>query len=379
MVPLARAFEGAGHEVAFATDPGFVGHVRGLGFQAFPAGLDMVEARKRFAEATPGLDAVAPWDGMRYVLPGLFAGVRVPPMLEDLGRIIPDWRPDLLVHDSTEMAGAMAAEVVGIPHVEHSFGLLRPVETRRLSTATLAPVAERLGVPNPGVGGLKGELYLDICPPGFQLAEVADVPHVQPLRPVGFDDAPDAALPTWLTPLPARPLVYVTMGTEFNKEPAVFRAILDGLADEPYDVVVTVGATGDPDALGPRPANVRIERFIPQSRLLPYSAAFVSHGGSGATLGALRAGVPMLAIPQGADQFLNAERIVETGVGLRLMPSELSASAVRDAVRALIDDRRYVEAVAVHQASIEAMPSPEEVVPILEGLVNAGLARGPGR
>ena len=49
----------------------------------------------------------------------------------------------------------------------------------------------------------------------------------------------------------------------------------------------------------------------------------ISHGGSGAMLGAIAAGVPILAIPQGADQFMNAARIVEAGLGLRILPDEL--------------------------------------------------------
>ena len=258
MVPLALAFQAAGHPVAFATDPGFSEHVRRLGFEAFPAGLDMPEARKRFIGTMPSWRDVAPEDQVRYLVPGLFGGVRIEPMLADLGRIIPDWRPDLLVHDSAEMAGAIAAEVADIPHVEHSFGVLRPLEIRRLAFDALAPVAERLGVPNPGVGGLGGELYVDICPPGIQRPEIADLPRVQPLRPVGFDDAPDAVLPTWLTPLPARPLVYVTMGTEFNKKPEIFRSILEGLAGQAFEVVVTVGASGDPSALGRVGDNVHV-------------------------------------------------------------------------------------------------------------------------
>jgi len=369
MVPLAKAFDAVGHQVAFATDPGFVGHVRGLGFEAFPAGLDMPVARRRFAERTPGFEDVSPWDRMGYITPGLFGGVRVEPMLDDLDRILPAWQPDLLIHESAEMAGAIAAEGMAIPHVEHSFGVLRPTEIRRRATDAIAPVAERRGVANPGVGGFNGELYLDISPPGFQQPEIADVPHVQPLRPIGFDDAPDVELPGWLSALGSRPLVYATMGTEFNKELSVFRAILDGLAGEQVDVVVTVGPGGDPEALRPYAENVRIERFIPQSSLLGRAAVFVSHAGSGATLGALRAGVPMLAIPQGADQFLNAERIVDTSVGIRLMPDEVSAGAVRDALRALLDDHRYRDAARGHQASIEQMPSPEVVVPILAALV----------
>jgi MGT family glycosyltransferase len=155
------------------------------------------------------------------------------------------------------------------------------------------------------------------------------------------------------------------MGTEFNKQLGVFRAILDGLAGAPVDVVVTVGPSGDPEALRPFDDNVRIERFIPQSSLLPRATVFVSHAGSGATLGALRAGIPMLAIPQGADQFLNAERVVETGVGLRLMPDEVEPGAVRDAVQTLLDDDRYPDAVRVHQASMESMPTPDEVARML--------------
>jgi UDP-N-acetylglucosamine transferase subunit ALG13 len=335
----------------------------------FGAGLDMPEARRRFQAVTPEFERLPPWARGPLLHAGLFGGVRIEPMLDDLGPILADWRPDLLIHDSVEMAGAIAAELAGIPHVEHSFGLLRPVEARSRATVALEPVAARLGIANPGVGGLNGELYLDICPPTLQVPEIADLRRVQPLRPATFDDPPDSILPSWLASRPSRPLVYVTMGTEFNQRPEIFRAILDGLAAEPIEVVVTVGSNGDPDALGPVRPNVRIERFVQQSRLLALASVFVSHGGSGALFGALRAGVPMLAIPQGADQFLNAEAIVEHGIGLRLMPDDLSPAAVRDAVRALNEEPSYREAFRSHVAAIESMPAPEKVVGLLEAMV----------
>ena len=53
------------------------------------------------------------------------------------------------------------------------------------------------------------------------------------------------------------------------------------------------------------------------------------------------------------------------------MPDEVSAGAVRDALRALVDDGRYRDAARVHQDAIEAMPSPDAVVPILAGLARA--------
>lgn len=368
MVPLARALQAAGHQVAFATDPGFCGYVRGVGFEAFPAGLDQRDATTRFMATTPDWDELPPGDRMRAMFPGLFATVRVPAMLQDLRPIIADWQPDLLIHDTNEMAGAIAAEAAGVAHAEHSYGILRPESVRRLAMDALAPISDGLGVPNPGVCGMGGELYLDVCPPGIQISEIADIPNVQRLRPIGFDAAPDAVLPAWVASLPARPTVYVTMGTVFNQSAEIFRTVLDGLRDEAMNVIVTLGDNGDPTLLGPQSDHVHVERYIPQSQLLPHCDAFISHAGSGATLGALNAAVPMLALPQGADQFMNAGRIHQVGVGLRLMPAELTSLAVRDSVRRLIGDRRFADTARAEQTAIEAMPTPESVIPILEAL-----------
>jgi UDP:flavonoid glycosyltransferase YjiC (YdhE family) len=371
MVPLARAFEAAGHQAAFATDPGFVEHVRGVGFEAFPSGLDMPEAIRRFVEQEPAFRQLPPWEQMRHIMPGLFGGVRVEPMLADLDRVIDDWRPDVLIHDSAEMAGGIAAERAGIAHAEHAIGLLRPLEFRQLATDVLEPICERLGVSNPGVGGINGELYLDICPPGIQRAEIAAVERVQPLRPVGLDEAPGSAMPPWLDRLPDVPTVYVTFGTVFNEDAALFDAILAGIEGEDLNIIVTVGPRGDPAVLGARPDNVHIEPFIPQSRLLPYCSVFINHGGSGALIGAANAGVPVLAIPQGADQFFNADVIQERGIGLRLLPDEVSPETVRDATRALVEDPAYGQTIRGLRAAIDRMPTPDDIVPLLERLVDS--------
>ena len=369
MVPLAHELQTAGHSVAFATDPSFCVYVRESGFEAHPAGLDQAEAVAQFVASTPGWPEMRLEDRQPIQYSGMFGRVRAPVMLRDLGPLVAAWQPDLLIHDAGEMAGAIAAEAAGIGHVEHSFGILRSTLARRLATEAIQPLAKELGVRNPGVGGICGELYLDICPPGIQDPEISDVPNVQRLRPLGLDGATNAALLGRLADLPSRPTVYVTMGTVFNKASDVFRSVLEGLREEALNVIVTVGPSGDPSGLGPQPDNVHVERYIPQSQVLPLCDLFVSHGGSGATLGALSAGVPMLAIPQGADQFMNADRIVQAGFGLRLMPSEVSPVAIRDSARRLLDDDRYRAVARVQQAAIAEMPAPAAVVRVLESLV----------
>ena len=60
MVPLARAFVAAGHDVAVATDPAFCPTVEAMGFTAHPAGLDHEVARARFREAMPDWEVRPP-------------------------------------------------------------------------------------------------------------------------------------------------------------------------------------------------------------------------------------------------------------------------------------------------------------------------------
>ncbi len=338
MVPLARAFVAAGHDVAVATDPAFCPTVEAMGFTAHPAGLDHEVARARFREAMPDWEAVPPADLMRYLNPDMFGRIRVPPMLADLGPILARWRPGLLIHDSAEMAGAVAAEVAGIAHVEHSVGLLRPAAIRQAASDAVAPVSAAAGVRNPGVGGLGGETYLDICPPRLQFAEISSVPSVLRLRLLEIEEPPDPAFEAWLAGRDGRPLVYLTLGTVFNDVDRL-RSIVDAIDELDVDIVVTLGPGTDPSIVGARSEHVHVASFIPQPQVLRRSRVMISHCGSGAMLGAIAAGVPILAVPQGADQFMNAGRIVEAGLGLRILPDELDPDVVRTRLSTLLDDR----------------------------------------
>lgn len=361
MVPLARAFADAGHEVRFAIDPGFCPTVEATGFTAFPAGLNHREALARFRATMPGWDAIPPADRAIHLVPGMFGRVRVPPMLADLGPIIERWRPGLLIHDSAELAGGIAAEASGIPHVEHSFGLLRPLAVRQAATDVLGPLSAAAGVRNPGVGGLADEPYLDICPPRLQFADIAALPIVIRLRSVEIQEPADPRFDAWLTGRDGRPVVYLTLGTVFNDVDLV-RSILDAIEEADVDIVVTLGPGSDPSILGDRPGHVHVASFIPQAQVLRRTRVMISHAGSGALLGAIAAGVPILAIPQGADQFMNAGRIVEAGLGLRILPDELAPDVIRTRLSTLLDDARFAEAAHALRRDLESMPSPGEVV-----------------
>ena len=148
----------------------------------------------------------------------------------------------------------------------------------------------------------------------------------------------------------------------------MFRTILDALAHEDVDVLVTVGTEGDPAALRPLPANATAERFVPQATLLPRCAAVVHHGGGGTTFGALAHGVPQVVLPQGADNFSNAERLERAGASRTVLPESVSHVAVRDAVRAVLSDARYATAARALATEIDAMPEPSAAAEALRAL-----------
>src|SRR5215510_4020265 len=163
------------------------------------------------------------------------------------------------------------------------------------------------------------------------------------------------------------PLVYVTMGTVFN-DPAPLVAVVAAVSELDVRVLVTVGPRADPAALGSLPANARVERYVAQGRVLQHCSVVVSHAGSGTVLSTLTLGLPQLCLPQGADQFLNADAVAVAGAGISLTPDETDPDAFRDAVARLLDDRSFRDAAGRVSASIVSMPSPDEVAAVLETL-----------
>ena len=370
MLALAQALARAGHEVAFATAQDFCPHVERTGFTAFPAGMalagQMEEARHRYPEQ----DRLTAMERFEQFVPRMLAGVAAPARAAELVPLVHAWKPDLLVHDETEFAGPVAAAAAGIPWADQSVGILRPLAMARLAGETLAPLCEQQGVDVGPFGGLFRYLYLDVAPPSLQSNEIGQVAVAHPVQNATIEPGAEGeALPDWVHHLPPdRPVVYVSLGTVFNARAGdVFAAVLEGLRDEPLTAVLTVGKDNDPASFGPQPGHVRIERFIPQSLLLPFCRAVVNQGGT-AILPILAHGLPLLLLPQGANQFHNAAACLAAGVGRRLLPGEVTPEAVRREVRALLDDSDLRDGAQRVQRELTEMPGPERGVALLERL-----------
>ena len=114
---------------------------------------------------------------------------------------------------------------------------------------------------------------------------------------------------------------------------------------------------------------MHIERYVPQSLLLPHCDLVVNHGGSGSVIGALAHGLPLVVLPMGADQLPNAQRCEQLGVGVVLDAVRVTPRSVRDATSALLSDAHAREAAERIRDEIASLPGPEAAVPMLEQLV----------
>jgi MGT family glycosyltransferase len=283
-----------------------------------------------------------------------FAEIDAPAKIDDLHAAASAWGPELLVYDSADLSAPIVAAALGVPAVHHSFGRMVPIEALALAAESTAALWRQQGLEPPPLNGAFDGPYVDVCPPSFQTNRPPAGTRVEFLRPVTARPRAETDPPT----------VYITLGTMFN-EVELFRVLLEALAEVDCTVIATIGRNNDAAALGEIPANAVVEQYVPQEEILPRCSATVGHGGSGSTLAALAYGLPMLLVPQAADQFENAKACEELGVARVLMPGEMTLDAVRDAVADLLGTPSYRESAAGVAAEIARMPPSEAVAAAL--------------
>jgi UDP:flavonoid glycosyltransferase YjiC (YdhE family) len=376
LVPLAVQARAAGHAVAFATGEPYASRARQAGFDAFRAGRDE-SFRAEWASRYPGFDQLIGDAQRRFFLTEIFANLELVPRAADLESIVDRWRPQLIVHEVAELAAPLVGTASGIPYVDVGYGSLISSQLLQATGVAAAPHWRARGLEPHPLAGLFRYLYVDTCPPALQSPEIESIAAVQRLRPAAAEIS-DTDPPDWLEQLDPATIVYLTMGTVWNRNLDVFRLVIDAVRDDDIALIVTVGGHNDPANLGPQPDNVVVHRYIPQGVLLPRCHAVVTHGGAGTTLGALAFGVPLLFLPQGADQYANAERVVAAGAGRQLLRDELSVDSVRDSLRAVLDDASYRRAAKRIQAEIHDMPDARDALRRIEALPAASRA-APGQ
>src|SRR5205085_7310297 len=131
----------------------------------------------------------------------------------------------------------------------------------------------------------------------------------------------------------------------------------------------------------PLPANVHIERYIPQSLLLPHCDLMVMHAGSNSLLAALDHGLPLVLVPLIADQFFNAHIAQRLQLGQVVQRAQLTPATMRAAVEEVLGNPLYRQNVGRLRAEMRALPDQQYAVQLVEqvaaertAVLNPGLA-----
>jgi UDP:flavonoid glycosyltransferase YjiC (YdhE family) len=368
LVPFARAFERAGHELLFAGPPDLAGAVDAAGFEFWqfdpPPEDELGEVWGRVPELPPG-------EANEVVVGEVFGRLNTTAALPRLRAACEEWRPDVVVRDPNEYGSALAAELHSIPHARVAIGLASTEELGMgIAAGAIDAIRQAEGLPpDPDADRLRRAPFLSLFPP--TLDEGAQ-PDTRRYHDPAWDEPP-GELPDWWPGRESEPLVYVTFGSvagSFPQALPVYGVAMQAVAELPVRVLLTVGRELDLDALPPAPENVRVERWVPQQDVLGHAAAAVVHGGSGSTLGALAAGVPLAVMPLFADQPQNARRVAEVGAGVAVEPNrdvlDATVSPLREGIRSILDDPSYGERARALADESRALPTVDDAFPLFE-------------
>ena len=365
LTPVALALRSRGHDVQWATaaDGGVL--VAAMGFEWSAAGMTTADRREAAAEELVRIMQLPMADRRGPMFAAFFARAAGPVMQRDLSPILDRVRPDVVVREVAELGVAPMAAARGLPLVTVAFSGVLPESARRDVMADLGPLWRAEGLDDPSWDDVYGQMYLHPFPPSF--GQRPDSSAVRPARATG---APPAGQPPeWVRSLGvARPCVYVTSGTERTATTFPWRDVFAVIAGLDVDAVATIGSHVEPADVGPVPANVRLERFVPQADVLRRSAVVISHGGAGTVLGAASHGLPQFVVPLFADQWQNAVAVRDSGCGVFAGPDSRSVDDIDTSLRTLLGGEAHRDAATHVADEIAAMPTATELIDEIEAI-----------
>jgi UDP:flavonoid glycosyltransferase YjiC (YdhE family) len=389
-VPVALELRARGHDVVHLTGPEMEPELRAARLRCVvkPSGVygALQDVTAAFLEDWPAL---------------------LTRQIEELGDVIDELGTEVIVDGAHPFGPRLLAEARGLAHASiytgafpiptqdpmfpFGMGIPPPISNRGRRLARLAnlvrehdmrdevlawdAIRESLGLAPTGRhpwGSAAGtDLVLLVSSPALEYPR-SDLPaHYWFIGPLLWQ--PDVPLPPAVAAIDgARPIIYVSQGTTYNRSPLIIRRALEALGSEPVQIIVAVGRAFDADEFRDVPANALIEPFVPFSKIVSKIAVAVTHAGSGAVHMALAHGVPLVLIPLTGDQPELAARCVRAGAAVRLDPISDGPGALRAAVLAVLHNPRYRAGARRVMASYARYDGPRLAAALLERLAREG-------
>ncbi|MBM7171718.1 glycosyl transferase [Streptomyces sp. G44] len=363
---IIRELAARGHRVTYANDPAAAGLIE-------PTGAALVP----YDSTLPHRDNLWPDDPIEASALFLDDATAVLPRLREA---YDDDPADLYLYDIGAYVGRALAEAQGRPVVQLSptyvaWGSYQEdigAALARLPGAAALEARFTEWLAGCGATTLDAGRFSGVPPRALATIPRAMQPYADTVDPrvdfVGPCFGDRARQGSWARPGGAEKVLLVSLGSAYTRQPEFYRTCVAAFGDLPgWHVVLQIGKHVDPAELGGElPANIEVRSWVPQLAVLEQADAFVTHAGMGSSSEGLFCGVPMIAVPQGAEQPVNADRLVELGVARRLDTRDATAEALRSALSALVADPEVAGCCARLKAEVRAEGGTSRAADLIE-------------
>ena len=213
--------------------------------------------------------------------------------------------------------------------------------------------------------------YLDL----YLYPAEADYERSRPLGPTWhrLDSCVRASDVSWSLPegLAGRPgrLIYLSLGSLGSADVGLMQRLVDVLGRTDHRVIVSKGPLADQIALHD---NMTGEGFLPQPAILPQVDLVITHGGNNTVTEAFHHGKPMIVLPLFWDQVDNAQRVAETGFGVRLPAYDFADDELTGAIDRLLADQVLADRLASVSRRLRADQGTVRAADLIERLAITG-------
>jgi MGT family glycosyltransferase len=298
----------------------------------------------------------------------------------------PDARPPVLAYTTTPLmvtSRDTAPSGMGLPPTSTKLGRLRNRALNVLSQKVLLResqnaanyLLDRLNSrPLPMFildSGLLADRYIAPTVPEFDYPR-SDLPaNVRYVGAVHPALSQDFRLPPWWSELDGeRPVVHVTQGTIDNADLGrLLEPSIVALGGEDVIVVATTGGRKLSRLKVSLPMNTYVAEHIPHDLLLPKVDVMVTNGGYGAVQRALATGVPLVVAGNTEDKPEVAARVAWTGAGINLRTATPTPSAVRAAVREVLDNASYLRSARELEVAFARRDGVAEIAALVDEVI----------
>jgi UDP:flavonoid glycosyltransferase YjiC (YdhE family) len=298
----------------------------------------------------PQPDTSVPFEAQMPNVLRTLSGVEI---ARDVRAVLEETGADVLVADCMLPAAIVAGQSASVPVVSLVHFLYGPTRIQMSKTGDawttdlreLNVTRASFGLPAAadGLAAWEAVELLLVTAPRWLDVELAYPPNVVHAGPLGIRRTERSR--------GARPLVALSFSTtEMHGQVELVDRVCNALADQPIDAVLSLGGLSLVPIAAQR--NVDVVPFVDHDELFPRCDAVVTHGGLGTVLRALAHGVPLLMIPLGRDQHVNAAQVAQLGAGIALEP-DAAPEEIRRALERLtatVDFREAADAAAARIA-----------------------------